>query len=117
MAQNIRTLDMFTDVANSNVENDGDKVTGIEKLILEYQKYEPKKLIAEIEKNFEMSEDFRKYVSLIKNGDKAGKSFAKYKGGIKPGDWIIEPYSKYLLNVIFQGIRKKVIYPKSNVIK
>lgn len=73
----------------------------------------PEEFVREVERRYpKMPVEVKKYIDLVKNGAKAGKEFQKRRypkvGGIRQGDWIVEPYSKYLVQVLRSVVKKKL---------
>ena len=70
--------------------------------------------VDEVELRYNLTADFRKFLDLIRNGQKADKSFQKAKNGIKPGDWIVRPYSPHLMNVLRKSLEKGRLMEKES---
>ena len=60
--------------------------------------------VDEVELRYNLTSDFRKFLELVRNGQKADKSFQRAKNGIKPGDWIVRPYSSHLVGVLRRAV-------------
>ena len=75
---------------------------------------DPKAFVDEVELRYNLTADFRKFLDLIRNGQKADKSFLKAKNGIKPGDWIVRPYSPHLVNVLRKSLEKGRLMEKGS---
>lgn len=73
---------------------------------LDLSKTDPAAFVDEVEHRFITTEDFGKFISLIRKGAKADKSFQRSKTGLRPGDWIVKPYSPYLVNVLRKAIER-----------
>ena len=67
-----------------------------------------------MELRYDLTADFRKFLDLIRNGQKADKSFLKAKNGIKPGDWIVRPYSPHLVNVLRKAVQNGSLMEKGS---
>ena len=67
---------------------------------------DPKAFADEVELRYNLTADFRKFLELVRNGQKAYKSFQRAKNGIKPGDWIVRPYSPHLVNVLRKAVER-----------
>ena len=67
---------------------------------------DPKAFADEVELRYNLTTDFRKFLELVRNGQKADKSFQKAKNGIKPGAWIVRPYSPHLVNVLRKAVER-----------
>jgi hypothetical protein len=65
---------------------------------------DPKAFVDEVELRYNLTSDFRKFLELVRNGQKADKSFQRAKNGIKPGDWIVRPYSSHLVGVLRRAV-------------
>ena len=65
-----------------------------------------KAFVDEVELRYKLTTDFRRFIDLIRNGQKADKSFQKAKNGMKPGDWIVRPYSPHLVDVLRKAIER-----------
>ena len=70
--------------------------------------------VDEVELRYDLTADFRKFLDLIRNGQKADKSFLKAKNGIKPGDWIVRPYSPHLVNVLRKAVQNGSLMEKGS---
>lgn len=66
----------------------------------------PKEFIGEVERRYVLPEDFKRFLSLIKNGSKADKKQATKKSPWNVGDWIVEPYSPYLIRTLRKAIER-----------
>ena len=71
----------------------------------------PEEFIREVERRYpKMPEMFRKFISLVKEGEKAGKEFSRKKypsmESIKPGDWIVRPYQEYMVDVLKKCVKR-----------
>ena len=66
----------------------------------------PKEFIDEVERRYALTEDFKRFISLIKNGSKADKKQATKRSPWNVGDWIVRPYSPYLIRTLRQSIVK-----------
>ena len=66
----------------------------------------PKEFIEEVERRYILTEDFKRFVNLIKNGAKADKKQASKRSPWNVGDWIVEPYSIYLIRTLRKAIGK-----------
>ncbi len=66
----------------------------------------PREFIEEVERRYVLTEDFKRFVSLIKNGAKADKKQASKRSPWNIGDWIVEPYSIYLIRTLRKAIEK-----------
>lgn len=66
----------------------------------------PKEFIGEVERRYILSEDFKLFISLIKNGSKADKKQATKRSLWNVGDWIVKPYSPYLVGVLRKAVEK-----------
>lgn len=65
---------------------------------------DPKAFVDEVELRYNLTSDFRKFLELVRNGQKADKSFQRAKNGIRPGDWIVRPYSSHLVGVLRRAV-------------
>ena len=65
---------------------------------------DPAAFVDEVELRYNLTSDFRKFLELVRNGQKADKSFQRAKNGIKPGDWIVRPYSSHLVGVLRRAV-------------
>ena len=65
---------------------------------------DPKAFVDEVELRYNLTADFRKFLELVRNGQKADKSFQRAKNGIRPGDWIVRPYSSHLVGVLRRAV-------------
>ena len=70
--------------------------------------------VDEVELRYDLTADFRKFLELVRNGQKADKSFLKAKNGIKPGDWIVRPYSPHLVNVLRKAVENGRLMEKGS---
>ena len=61
---------------------------------------DPEAFVGEVESRYILTPDFRKFLDLIRKGEKADRSFQKAKNGIKPDDWIVRPFSPHLVKVL-----------------
>lgn len=66
----------------------------------------PKEFIEEVERRYILTEDFKHFVTLIKNGAKADKKQASKRSPWNVGDWIVEPYSIYLIRTLRKAIER-----------
>ena len=66
----------------------------------------PKEFIEEVERRYILTEDFKRFVTLIKNGAKADKKQASKRSPWNVGDWIVEPYAIYLIGTLRKAIEK-----------
>ena len=66
----------------------------------------PKEFIDEVERRYALTEDFKRFISLIKNGSKADKKQATKRSPWNVGDWIVEPYSPYLIKTLRKAIER-----------
>ena len=66
----------------------------------------PKEFIEEVERRYILTEDFKRFVNLIKNGAKADKKQVSKRSPWNVGDWIVEPYSIYLIRTLRKAIEK-----------
>lgn len=66
----------------------------------------PKEFIEEVERRYALTEDFKRFVSLIKNGAKADRKQASKRSPWNVGDWIVEPYSIYLIRTLRKSIER-----------
>ena len=66
----------------------------------------PREFIEEIERRYILTEDFKLFISLIKNGSKADKKQATKRSPWNTGDWIVEPYSPYLIRTLRKAIER-----------
>ena len=66
----------------------------------------PREFIEEVERRYILTEDFKRFVNLIKNGAKADKKQATKRSPWNVGDWIVEPYSIYLVRTLRKAIEK-----------
>ena len=67
---------------------------------------DPRAFVDEVEVRYKLTTDFRKFLELVRNGQKADKSFQRAKNGIRPGDWIVRPYSAHLVSVLRKSVEK-----------
>ncbi len=67
---------------------------------------DPVAFVDEVQARYAVTGDFKKFIELIRNGQKADRSFQKAKNGIKPGDWIVRPYSPYLVQILRMAVKK-----------
>ena len=75
---------------------------------------DPKAFADEVELRYDLTTDFRKFLELVRNGQKADKSFQKAKNGIKPGDWIVRAYSPHLVNVLRKAVENGRLMKKGS---
>ena len=66
----------------------------------------PKEFIEEVERRYVLTEDFERFVSLIKNGAKADRKQASKRSPWNVGDRIVEPYSIYLIRTLRKAIER-----------
>ena len=71
----------------------------------------PEEFIREVERRYpDMPVIFKKYLSLIKEGERAGKEFSRKKypsmETIRPGDWIVRPYQKYMIEALKECVKR-----------
>ena len=68
--------------------------------------FNPKEFIDEVERRYMLTEDFKRFVSLIKSGSKADKKQATKRSPWNVGDWIVKPYSPYLIRTLRKAIER-----------
>ena len=68
--------------------------------------FNPKEFIDEVERRYALTEDFKRFISLIKNGSKADKKQATKRSPWNVGDWIVKPYSPYLIRTLRKAIER-----------
>ena len=68
--------------------------------------FNPKEFIDEVERRYVLTEDFKRFVSLIKNGSKVDKKQATKRSPWNVGDWIVKPYSPYLIRTLRKAIER-----------
>lgn len=66
----------------------------------------PREFVEEVERRHVLTEDFKRFISLIKDGSKADRKLATKRSPWHPGDWIVKPYSPYLIQVLRKAIEK-----------
>ena len=76
---------------------------------------DPKAFVEEVEVRYKLTTDFRKFLELVRNGQKADKSFLKAKNGIKPGEWIVRPYSPHLVDVLRKSVENGRLLERERV--
>ena len=74
----------------------------------------PKEFIDEVERRYVLTEDFKRFISLIKNGSKAGKKQATKRSPWNVGDWIVRPYSPHLVNVLRKAVENGRLMEKGS---
>ena len=68
--------------------------------------FNPKEFIDEVERRYVLTEDFKRFLNLIKNGSKADKKQATKRSPWNVGDWIVKPYSPYLIRTLRKAIER-----------
>ena len=68
--------------------------------------FNPKEFIDEVERRYMLTEDFKRFVSLIKSGSKADKKQATKRSPWNVGDHIVEPYSPGLIRTLRKAIER-----------
>ena len=66
----------------------------------------PKEFIGEVERRYMLTEDFKRFLNLIKSGSKADKKQATKRSPWNVGDWIVKPYSPYLIRTLRKAIER-----------
>ncbi len=66
----------------------------------------PKEFVEEVERRHVLPEDFKRFISLIKDGSKADRKLATKRSPWNVGDWIVQPYSPYLIQVLRKAIER-----------
>jgi macrodomain Ter protein organizer (MatP/YcbG family) len=66
----------------------------------------PKEFVEEVERRHVLPEDFKRFISLIKDGSKADRKLATKRSPWNVGDWIVQPYSPYLVQVLRKAIER-----------
>ena len=66
----------------------------------------PMKFVEEVERRYVLTEDFKRFLNLIKNGSKADKKQATKRSPWNVGDWIVKPYSPYLIRTLRKAIER-----------
>ena len=66
----------------------------------------PMKFIEEVERRYVLTEDFKRFLNLIKSGSKADKKQATKRSPWNVGDWIVAPYSPYLIRTLRKAIER-----------
>lgn len=78
---------------------------------LDLSREAPEEFIKEIERRFpDMPRNFRKFISLVKEGRLAGKEFSRKSypslESIKPGDWIVRPYQTNMVELLKECVKR-----------
>ena len=66
----------------------------------------PKEFVDEVERRYVLSEDFKHFLHLLRDGAKADRYQATKKSPWNVGDWIVQPYSPYLVQVLRKAVEK-----------
>jgi hypothetical protein len=74
----------------------------------------PKEFINEVVRRYNLSDDFKNFIHLIREGAKADKYQATKKSPWHPGDWIVKPYSPYLIGVLRKAVERGRLTEKGN---
>jgi hypothetical protein len=63
-------------------------------------------VMSEVVRRYDLNDDFRNFIRLVREGSKADKTVAKKGSPWHVGDWIVPPYSPYLVNVLKKAVEK-----------
>ena len=66
----------------------------------------PEEFIAEVERRYDLDQDWKIYIKAIKEGARADKTFERKGSPIKPGEWIVRPYSRYRIEHVLKAVRE-----------
>ena len=71
----------------------------------------PAEFVREVERRYpDMPMIFRRFISLIKEGERAGQEFTRKRypslESIRPGDWIVRPYQKYMVGLLKECVKR-----------
>jgi len=64
----------------------------------------PKVFVDEVVRRYDLNEDFKNFIRLIREGAKADRYQATKKSPWHVGDWIVRPYSPYLVHVLRKAV-------------
>ena len=65
----------------------------------------PEEFIAEVERRYDLDQDWKVYIRLIREGSRADKSFARKGSPVKPGEWIVRPYSGHRIEHVLRAVK------------
>ena len=79
------------------------------------QRY-PDEFVKEVERRYNRDRDWKIFIRITKEGNRADKSFSGKRCPIQPGEWIVRPYSQLRIANILKAIesgrlKEKVISP------
>ena len=66
----------------------------------------PEEFIDEVERRYDLDQDWKIYIKAIKEGSRADKTFARKGSPIKPGEWIVRPYSRHRIEHVLKAVKE-----------
>jgi len=75
----------------------------------------PKEFVSEVVRRYNLNDDFRNFIRLIREGAKADKYQATKRSPWHVGDWIVRPYSPYLVNILRKAVERGRLTEKGGV--
>ena len=66
----------------------------------------PMKFIEEVERRYVLPDDFKRFITLIKNGSRADRKQCTRRSPWNVGDHIVEPYSPGLIRTLRKAIER-----------
>ena len=67
--------------------------------------HHPREFIEEVDRRYDLDQDWKVYIRAIKEGSRADKSFARKGCPIKPGEWIVRPYSRHRIEQVLRAVK------------